>query len=713
MIAFRGTRHLPVVRQTEAAECGLACLAMIAAYHGYQTDLATLRHRHRVSLKGSTLRDLVTIAARLDLGARPLKVGLDSLGRLQTPCILHWNLNHFVVLKSVARNACTVADPALGERRYSMAEVSSRFTGVALELRPTANFKRRTERQAMKLTDLWKKSTGLGKAICQTLLLSVIVQLFALAAPFYMQLVVDEVLTRFDADLLPVLATGFGLIMLINVAATALRAHVILYLGSALGFQVVSNLFGHLLRLPLAWFERRHVGDILSRFSSTGPIRDFFAEGLVASVIDGLMAVSTLIVILIYSPRLGVIVLAALVLYLALRFGLYRQLRQRNENLIVAVAREQSTFIESVRGIQSLKLFGHEADRCALWQNHYADVINGGVNVGKLRIGFESANGLLFGIENILVVYIGAQLIIDGSLTIGMLFAFMAYKTQFVDKAGKLVERFIEFRLLGLHLERISDIALTSAELERAAGRVDIGRGHQGPGMNIALRGVSFRYGMADRWLLKDLALEVAAGEMVAVTGPSGSGKTTLLKIITGLLTPDKGTLTIDGIPLEHYGRSALRGRIGSVMQNDTLFAGSIGDNITFFDTEPDKDKLRRCADCAAIHSDITAMPMAYNSLVGEMGSVLSAGQRQRVMLARALYREPDILVLDEGTANLDARTEIAVVNAIRELDITRICVAHGKTMIAAADRVVLVQDGMLQPHDPCGTQSDAAAGLR
>ena len=702
LLEFSGGRRLQLQRQTEAAECGLACLAMIACYYGYKTDLNRLRMTNAISLKGGTLKSLIVVAEKLKLSSRPLKLGLESLDQLQTPCILHWGMNHFVVLKAVHRDACTVLDPALGERRYTMAEVSDDFTGIALELGPAADFRRRVDRSVMKLSDLWGKIVGLKRVLLQTLVLSLIVQLFVLAAPFYMQLVVDEILTSFDTDLLVVLALGFGLFMLIRVAASALRAYVILYISNTLGFQMVSNLFRHLLRLPLGWFEKRHVGDILSRFSSTLPIRDLFAEGLVAAVIDGLMASSTLVVIFVYSARLGTVVLLALALYLGLRLALYRPLRQRNEDLIVAKAREQSTFIESVRGIQSIKLFGHEAERRSLWRNRYADVINGSVRVGKLGIGFEAANGLLFGIENTMIVYLGATQVISGSLTIGMLFAFMAYRQQFIDKARMLVERLIEFRILDLHLERIADIGLARPErgIESAGSGAAPGNSRRaGKGM-LEMRHLSFRYGVADTWVLRNASLQLQSGEMIAFVGPSGSGKSTLMKLLLGLFEPQQGTVWFDGVPLHQYGHVAYRSRIGTVMQDDTLLTGSIADNISFFDTEPDLARLERCAKSASIHADIMAMPMAYNSLVGDMGGTLSCGQRQRILLARALYRDPDILVLDEGTANLDAATEAAILSVLTKMTMTRICVAHREPMILAADRVILLKNGSLHELD-------------
>jgi ATP-binding cassette, subfamily B, bacterial CvaB/MchF/RaxB len=518
LLNFRGRRHLPIVRQTEAAECGLACLAMIASYHGHRLDLNTLRRRHPVSLKGVTLRGLIQVAGHLDLSCRPLRFELDHLRQLRLPAILHWDMNHFVVLKSVTRRGLVLHDPGSGERRVPLDEASKHLTGVALEVSPTEGFAPQDERARLPFAAFWAQTRGLTHPLVQVFALSAILEVLVIAAPFYMQITVDEVIARGDADLLLVLALGFGLLSLITVAATALRSQVILVVQNVIHFEIGARLFHHLLRLPLAWFEKRHVGDVLSRFGSIEPVRNLLAEGLITSVVDGVMALATLAMIFAYSPRLATVVLAALALYAILRLALFRMFLLCNETVIQAKAQESSIFIETVRASQSVKLFNREGEREGQWLNRYAEVVNANVRLGRARITFQTINGLIFGLENIVTVYLAARLALDNALTIGMVFAFMSYKRSFSDKAVMLIERAIDLRLLGLHLERMADIALSPPE-----------RGHDQPLTytrairgGIELRNVSFRYAETDRYVLQEINLTIEPGQFMTITGPSG-----------------------------------------------------------------------------------------------------------------------------------------------------------------------------------------------
>ena len=687
LLDFGARRRLPSIMQTEAAECGLACLAMVASFHGHRIDLNTLRRRHPVSLKGVTLRGLIQVASQMHLASRPLRFEMDGLRQLRLPAIVHWDMKHFVVLKAVTGAGVVIHDPADGVRTYPLAVASKHLTGVALELSPAEGFAPKDEKARLPFSVFWRQMPGTGSPLVQVFALSVILELLVIAAPFYMQLAVDEVVARGDVDLLLTLALGFGLLMALNVATTAIRSHIVLVLQNTLHFQIGARLFHHLVRLPLGFFEKRHIGDILSRFQSVEPIRQALGEGLILATIDGIMACVTLVMIFVYNATLALVVLAALALYVLLRLALYRRFRDLSETAIQAQALENSNFIETARAIQSVKLFNRESDREGGWLNRHADFVNSNVRLGRAQIQFTTINTAIFGLENIVTVYLAARLALENAMTVGMLFAFMSYKTNFTAKASLLVEKALQFRLLDLHLERLSDIALSPLE-----------RGHDRPLAyarpirgEIELRNVSFRYAETERFVLENVSLTVRAGQFVTIMGRSGGGKTTLLKIMLGLLEPTSGEVLIDGVPLPTLGVRAYREQIAAVMQEDQLLSGSIADNVCFFDADFDQERMFMCAQVAGVHDEVMAMPMAYNSLIGDMGSSLSGGQKQRVLLARALYKGPKILFLDEGTAHLDLENEKQINERLRRLDITRVSVAHRPEMMTGADTVLQI----------------------
>ncbi len=471
LLNFSSKRRLPVIHQTEGAECGLACLAMIASFHGYDTDLANLRRRFSISSHGTNLKSLIDMAGRMHLAGRALKLDSDHIGGLQLPCILHWDMSHFVVLKSVKARKAIIHDPASGERTLTKDEFDKHFTGVALELTPTEKFESAEVRQRLGLKQFWSRITGLRRSLVQILLLSLLLQVFAIISPYYMQTVIDDVILRNDKNLLVVLALGFGLLLLIETGTTALRQWVILYISSRLNMQMAANLFRHLIRLPMSYFSTRHMGDVVSRFGSLQNVREMLTTNLVAAVVDGIMAVITLTVMFFYDVKLTFLVIIVVLLYAALRLALYRPLRLLTEEQIVAQAKHDSHFMESVRAIQTVKLFQRESDRQSQWQNRLADNINQGIRITRWNIGYDTINRLLFGIENILVIYFAAMAVMGNIFTVGMLYAFISYKNRFVGSMDTLIAQWIELKMLSLHLDRggFNSEVHNSTEIGKAA----------------------------------------------------------------------------------------------------------------------------------------------------------------------------------------------------------------------------------------------------
>jgi ATP-binding cassette subfamily B protein RaxB len=689
-LKFGWGRRLQMILQTEATECGLACLAMIASYHGYESDLASLRQKFSVSLKGATLARLVEMGHTLGLQPRPLRLELNELDQLQKPCILHWNLNHFVVLKRVKGNKVEVHDPAIGERTMSTGEFSRQFTGVAMELSPGPAFKREKAPPPLAFRTLTGRIAGFKRALVQILGLAVVLELFALISPLFVQIVMDQVLADGDRDLLTMLGIGFLLLTLVQTSVTAIRSWSVTYLGTNLNLAWTTNVFSHLLKLPQEYFQKRHMGDIVSRFSAITTIQQTLTTRFVEVILDGLMATVTLGMMLLYNAWLALLTLSGFVLYGLLRWTSYRIFREANIGSIVATSRQQSQFLEAVRGAQTIRLYNRGAAQSARFANKVTDTLNRTVAIQRLNLVFSTLNSLLFGVGRIAMYWIGARMTLDGQLSAGMLMAFAAYSDQFTARASGLIDYGIELRMLRLQGERLADIVLTQPEKH-----VDVGYIGPQPEPSIELRNVSFRYSADDAWVIKDCNFCVRAGESVALVGPSGCGKTTLAKLLLGLLEPEEGSIWVGDIDIKHLGKSTLRKMAGAVMQEDQLFAGSIADNISFFDTESTQLRVEAAARLASIHNEIEAMPMGYHSLVGDMGSSLSGGQKQRLLLARALYRRPKILVLDEATSHLDVQRERLVNDAVKRLKVTRILVAHRPDTIASADRVIEIHNGV------------------
>ena len=682
-------RRTPLILQTEMAECGLACLAMIAGRYGHRVDLPALRQRVDLAPRGTTLRDLMRMASSMRLATRALRAEPPHLRRLQLPCVLHWDHNHFVVLIRVRRRRMVIHDPAVGRRFVPVQEVAKRFTGVVLEAWPTEGFERKTERARVPVWDLLRRSHGFAAAATQVLIMSLVLEAIGLAIPIGFQVVLDDVVVSNDRDLLTLIVLGIGWVIAIRAFIDFVRSWAIMGAGSRLALQWKMSLFRHLLLLPLSFFERRHAGDIASRFLSVDRIQQTLSTASISPVVDGVMAFVLVGMMWFYYPRLAVLAMATTLIYAGARSFAYRLYRRANEEAIVYAAYEQSHFFESLRGMASIKALGIGDRRQGIWNTYLVDRVGAELRVAKIDLIFTITSAVLFGLDRVVIIFLGAGAVIDGMLSVGMLVAFLAYKDQFSQRVGKCLDTFVRLGTLTVHGERIADIALAAPEEDITGHTVGSVAIRINPKAGLSARGISFRYGDNEPRVIADFDLNVAPGECVAIAGPSGAGKTTLLKIIAGLLRPTAGTVLIDDVPLQAIGLEAYRAQIGCVLQDDRLFAGSIAENIAGFSPSPDPERIQQVARFAAIHEEILRMPMGYETLVGDMGSSLSGGQMQRVVLARALYRAPRILLLDEATSHLDEENERAINNAIRRLPISRVIVAHRRSTLDMADRIV------------------------
>ncbi len=699
ILRFSSKQRLNIVMQAEASECGLACVAMLANFHGNHISLDKLRQLNPISIQGSNLTQLMQLGDLLGLSCRALKVQLAELKELNTPCILHWNFQHFVVLQKVSKEYCDIADPALGIIKLSIQQVSEAFTGVAIEMRPNTKFQKAQASERLELTHFLSSAIGIKRQLGILFGLSLLLQLFAIAAPLYMQTVIDEVIVKSDNSLLNVLALAFVLLLCIDTVTLMLRERVMLYFSNQFSIHMSARVFTHLLSLPVDYFQKRHLGDIVSRFSSLQNIRHIVTSGIISGLIDGLMALLMLVVLFFYSSTLASIVCLVVIFYGLLRWLFFKPMKRQNMEVIQSQASENTHFMQSVRAIKTIKLNNKTTQRGSQWLNLLSNAMNKQIKLSRWQINFSVFNKILFGLENIMIVYLAAKLVTINLFSIGMLYAFISYKARFITAADSLINHWLEFKMLRVHLDRLADIVFSKSEKftnleDEINNNVEHLTANVESAFHLSTRDLSFQYHSTQDSVFKHLNLNIPRGKCVVISGHSGCGKSTLLLCLMGLSTSAKGKIYIDG-HLLHAGNRHQHA-LAAVLQDDQLLSGSILENITDFADTTNLQLVIEVTKLTCLHNDIMHMTMQYNTLVGDMGSTLSGGQKQRLLLARALYKQPKLLFMDEATSHLDASTENIINDNLRKLSITKIMIAHRQETIASADIVLAFIKGEL-----------------
>lgn len=678
-------RKVPVTLQTETAECGLACLSMILGYYKGDSDLFTLRCQYGVSSRGVNLQNLIDISKSLGFITRPLSLELDEVKQLKLPCILHWEFNHFVVLTKVTDKYFIIHDPAFGKKKLTKERFSNSFTGVALELWAEVKFEKQKSENKISFYETLKHISGIKDALIKIFSLSALIELIGLLMPIGTQLVMDHVILAKDQSLLLIICIGLFFFTFFNSAVSMFRAWISLKMSYYINFQWTASFFSHLLRLPLEFFEKRQVGDISSRFSSLSTIQKTLTSSIVSTIIDTIMTFCLIVMMILYGGWLFWVVLGFSILYLLLRIVTYWTYRQISEEQIIKGAKAQSHFMETLYGIATLKSLGITQKREEQWMSLNADSFNIGIKITKLDMLFGGIHTFISTLEQISILWIGASLVIDNTMTLGMFVAFNSYRGSFSSRVGNLINIFFSLKILSLHRERIADIALNEVEEEKSLHSTLKNMN----GGKFSIEGLSYQYDRFSKKIFSSLNLEIESGESVAIVAPSGFGKTTLLKLMAGFLKPTSGKIYFNQIDINQIGLNSYRKYIACVLQDDKFFSGSILENIVSFESDYDLEFAIECAKIANIHDEIMAMPMNYETLLGELGNSLSGGQKQRLFIARALYKKPRVLFMDEATSHLDENNEKLINEAISKLNMTRIIIAHRQSTIMSADRVI------------------------
>ena len=707
-----GKRQVPFVAASELNECGIACLAAISGYFGGEPGLAEIRQLAVPSGRGETLLELRNLAERIGLAARGVKVGVEALGELALPAILHWEMNHFVVLERVTKTGIVIMDPAAGRLAVPWSAVDTSFTGVALETRVSPSWQRaRGARRKVSLLDFLAPLSQWRRDIALVVALSILMEVLVLLAPLQMQLSIDSALQGSDGRLVWVLAGGFTLVVLLQAAISVVRAWTIAVFGARVGYELKDRFVRALHRKPARFFRTHHSADILSRSRSVDTIQSLVTAQLLQALLDGAMSIAIVVVMLLAVPSMAAVVIGFAALNLVVTAGLRRAAIDVSRRGLRVAAQADAYFLENARAARAIKLFGKELVRTNVWRNKFVELTNLGLADGRLTMFATQASQLANGLGNVALIALGTWLVLANAITLGTMMMFFLFRAFLVERFNRALLYAMELRRVRTNAERIEEVMVDEPGADDAAPARPFAVA-EGAGVRIEVKDVWFRYGNDSPWILKGASLAVEPGESVAITGPSGCGKTTLLHLMVGLLEPSRGEVLVNGREVRTIASTDLARAIGVVMQDDILFHGTVAENVSFFDSPTDMARVARAARQANVAADIEAMPMQYHSMLAEAAADISGGQKQRLFIARALYHAPRVLFLDEATSHLDAASEALVSRAVEAMDITRVLVAHRKETIAIADRVVAIEpaSGLVRAVDAPVHAVEAAA---
>ena len=686
-----------MVLQNEVAECGLAALTMCFNYHGFDVSLAQLRNKYRFGKDGMSIADLSSICESEGMLGDVYELGMEHMNELVLPAILHWDLSHFVVLRKIRGNTFYIHDPAVGEISLPKEQVSKHFTGYAMMVEKghqedfdlaKTNWEKASEKAKSFLTfkELYSRSHGLGKGLFNLITLTLIAQLMVMCIPLITQVVIDDFVGVGEDDYLwPIIAGGIGLTLFVFIVRM-FRGWASIVIGFHWHSGFSSYFFQRLVRLPVSYFESRNIADVNTKFRVLDKLKESFTEQLVDGFIDGMMSIVTLVVMFVYMPILALVSLSFFLAYTLIRIYLIKKEVSYTATFFTESVKESHTFFETISNMLAVKLYGREGARYQQWKAFYLKKMNATVILSKLKLWYTSSNELLGQAERLLILYLGALAVINQDITLGMLFAFIAYREIFSQQSKSLLDNVLTFKILKVDLDRLSDIEMEDVE-QNMLGDNAIKMPIQG---SVCTQSLSYCFDGSRVPLFTNLNLAIKKGEHVVITGPSGAGKTTLIKLLAGVIEPSEGQILIDDIPLNAVGKNHYRKHVAIISQQEGLISGTLFMNIAFSDMIINEEKVYEAAKRAHVFDEIMNMPMQFHTVVaGSHSSSLSGGQVQRILIARALYANPSILFMDEATSALDPDMEKKVVATLSEMNITRISVAHRQETIATADREI------------------------
>ncbi len=694
-----------LVRQLSDMECGPACLAMLLGYHGRHATLHELRERVTVGRDGLSVAALIRLAAEEGLTGRIRHVPRDGYAMLGLPALLHWRNRHFVVLERVDTSAATIIDPAFGRRRCTHTDMAADFTGVAVEFDPAPEFQLRSRQSTSHYRRYLTWAFSFSKAryfLVLTILASLGLQLFGLLVPALTAWLVDN---HFDWQAYGLIPVSAALVSM-TIARTGIslgRGWVIARLQRLIDERISTGFFDHLLRLPYAFFLQRSTGDLLLRLNSNAVIKELLTTQTVAASLDGPMALGFLMVLAWMSPPLAALATASALAQMGMVWLVMNRQRTLAGQMLDARAAEHGCAVETLGGITYVKAVAAEAALLARWRLAFRRTLAATFDLAMLNAATESVLGAVRLLTPIIALLIGLHGVNQGHMSLGVMLAATALVTSFIQPVLTLLQSVQQLQIAGVYMERVLDVLDTEPDIpenvQHAARSVVVGHigtenDHERKGRRVECRDIEFRFGTSTPPVIKGISCIIPPGGTLGIIGSTGSGKSTLAKLLLGLWRPTRGLVLHDEAPLDDVTSHWLRGRTGAVLQDLDVFNGTIMDNIVLGRQDSSVSDVRRAAALACLDREVMAMPLGYDTYVGDRGVALSGGQRQRLALARALLHQPDFLVLDEATSQLDIATEQAVNKNVSALGCTRLIISHRLSAVEEADWILDLHEG-------------------
>lgn len=683
--------------QESGSDCGTACLASVLSFHSPGSDPYKIKQQLAQSSRGSTLAHLAVQARSHNLVARGLNCPTAMLHQITLPAIAHWGADHFVVIEGVSDRFVQIMDPRRGSLTLPRDEFEQFYSETVLELIRGAGFRPFERAKKPSALRLMRSLHGIRGRLLPIFALGLVVEFSVALYPVLLQTAVDTAVPANDWRLLGVLAVILAALTLLQSALSYSRGVLTARLAGAVSFQLSASTFWAILRSPTQYFALRSPGEMLTKFSSIDAIRNVVALTTVGLVLDVLFVAIGLALLSVYSIAVALATIFTISLFVVSRYISQAAINDRASQAISASAKQNSFLLESVQAVTTIRLLGIEHNRQVEHQKNVGSVLHHEIAVGNIQAKALALQNALFGVDNIVFLAICVGLLASNSLTLGALFAALTYKAMLNGRVASAVEKAMQFNGLAIHIRRLEDLPDQNTNSDAHLATAN-SRSH---GLNLVFDSVSYRYSPDDPDVVEGFSLRMEAGEHVCLVAPSGAGKTTLLNIASGLLLPNEGRVLVDGIELREENHQQFWKSVSIVRQSDSLLEGTIAENVSSFDENCNEQQIANALAQASFIGEVVAMPMGLYTRIGALGEGLSGGQKQRLLLARAFYRRPKLLILDEATSHLDRVNEQVIVSNVRKMGCTVLMAAHRQETIRSADRVVDLVDSTEDSKPP------------